>query len=240
MITLHRSNYTYFHQDQRLEGYLAYDTQHHERRPAVLVVHDWSGRNAFACNKADLLAKLGYVGFAVDMYGDAQVADTVEEKKKLMEAVSHDRHFLRERIHSALKVVQGLEQVDHRRIAAIGFCFGGLCVLDLARYGADILGAVCFHGLLNKPDNIDNQHIKAKILALQGYDDPMVPPEQINAFCEEMNNANVDWQIHWYGHTQHAFSNPLANDKDMGTVYNAIAERRSMRAMTDFLNEIFS
>ena len=239
MSSLHQSKHVYFHANQSLEGYVAYDDSHQQRRPAVIVIHDWSGRNKFACDKADLLADLGYVGFAVDMYGDARVGETVDEKTTLMQEVAHDRLFLRARLQAALHAVVALEQVDESRVAVIGFCFGGLCALDLARSGANINGVVSFHGLLEKPAEIDNQPIKAKVLALHGYNDPMVPPLQVNAFCEEMTEAGVDWQMHMYGQTMHAFTNPLADDLTMGTVYNPAAEHRAIQSMKDFLSELF-
>lgn len=237
---MHKANYIYHHGEQALHGYLSYDNKIKAPRPAVLVVHDWSGRNEFACQKADMLAQLGYVGFAVDMYGEGRVGDTVEEKQALMHPLIHDRHLLRARIQAALDAMLGLAEVDNTRIAVIGFCFGGLCALDLARSGADIAGVVTFHGLLNKPDDMPNQSITAKILALHGYADPMVKPDDVNVFCQEMTQAGADWQVHMYGNTQHAFTNPLAHDANMGTVYNAQAARRSMQAMTEFLEEVFT
>ena len=237
---MHASSYIYYHGEQALHGYLAYDDKNEGPRPAVLVIHDWSGRNDFACQKADMLAQLGYLGFAVDMYGEGRVGETVEEKQALMYPLVHDRALLRDRIQSAFDTLLGLAEVDNRRIAVIGFCFGGLCALDLARSGADIAGVVSFHGLLNKPDDVPNQPIKAKILALHGYDDPMVRPDDVNAFCQEMTQAGVDWQVHMYGNTQHAFTNPLAHDMAMGTVYNALAARRSVQAMVEFLDEVFT
>ncbi len=239
MTALYQSNYTYHHGEQQLEGYVAYDENNQQRRPAVLVVHDWSGRNTFACEKADLLARLGYVGFAVDMYGDGRVGETIDEKMALMQEVLHDRVFLRERIQSALDAVLTLEQVDRRRVAVIGFCFGGLCALELARSGADIHGTVSFHGLLNQADGLSNQLIKSKVLVLHGYDDPSVTPEAVNVFCQEMTDAGVDWQVHMYGRTVHGFTNPLAKDAPRGIVYNPVAERRSIQSMTNFLEEVF-
>jgi len=133
-----------------------------------------------------------------------------------------------------------MDEVDSSRIAVIGFCFGGLCALDLARSGANILGVVSFHGLLNKPSEHNRHKIKAKVLALHGYDDPMVTPKHVNDFCKEMTDAGVDWQMHMYGHTQHAFTNPQAHDKTLGTIYNAQAEHRSLQAMSNFLQELFA
>ncbi|CEK09576.1 dienelactone hydrolase family protein [Legionella hackeliae] len=234
------SNYLYHHGEQELHGFLAYDERIDQPRPAVLVAHDWSGRNDFACEKAKMLAELGYVGFALDMYGQGRIGTITPEKMALMEPLANDRLLLRARMRAAYDAVLGMSEVDNSRIAVIGFCFGGLCALDLARSGADLKGVVSFHGLLDKPKDIPNQPIKAKVLALHGYDDPMVKPEQVNEFCHEMTEAHVDWQVHMYGHTQHAFANPHAHDKQLGTIYNAKAERRALQSMANFLAEIFA
>lgn len=236
---MHISNYIYYHVEQELHGHLAYDDLEDAPRPAVLVVHDWSGRNDFACQKAEMLAKMGYLGFAVDMYGRGRLGETVDEKQALMMPLVNDRRLLRARIRAALDAIIAMPEVDNDRVAVMGFCFGGLCALDLARSGADIAGAISFHGILNKPDELAIHPIKAKVLVLHGYDDPMVSPAQIKLFCQEMDEAGVDWQVHMYGRTQHAFTNPHAHDKTSGTIYNAVAARRSMQAMTDFLEELF-
>lgn len=222
-----------------LEGYYAYNDNINEKKPAVLVCHDWSGKNDFACAKADHLAELGYVGFAVDMFGKGVKGETKEEKSALIQPFMQDRGKLQKRILAAFNCVKELEQVDKTRIGVIGFCFGGLCALDLARSGADIKGAVSFHGLLHAPENIASHKIQAKILALHGYDDPMVTPDKITNFANEMTHANVDWQFNIYGHTMHAFTNPKANDPDFGTVYNENADHRSWIAMKEFFKEIF-
>jgi dienelactone hydrolase len=148
--------------------------------------------------------------------------------------------MLQNRIQAALNAVKQLPQVDINNIAAMGFCFGGLCVLDLARTGADIKGVVSFHGLLVKPENTQGIKIKAKILALHGRDDPMVLADLVFNFQEEMTQADADWQFISYGHTVHAFTNPVANDPDFGTVYQADADRRSWQAMQNFFAEIFA
>lgn len=220
-----------------LEGFYVYDDQHTGKRPAVLVAHDWSGKNEFACKKAEKLAELGYVGFALDMYGKGKLGSTKEEKSALMSPLAADRTLLQHRILAAFETVKSLEQVDSARIGAIGFCFGGLCVLDLARSGADVKGVVSFHGLLNAPDKVTGKKIKAKILALHGYDDPMVTHDNVIQFGNEMTQAHVDWQLHMYGNTMHAFTNPEANDPGFGTVYNKIADVRSWEAMKDFFAE---
>ena len=235
---MYTSNYIYHHGEQEMHGYVAYNDDG-KQRPAVLIVHDWSGRNEFVCNKALMMANLGYVGFAIDMYGHGRIGETTDEKLALMQPLVNDRLLLRDRVTAALDALITMDEVDDSRIAAIGFCFGGLCVLDLARSGASILGAVSFHGLLGAPLDLPSNTIKAKILALHGYDDPMVSQLQVNDFCQEMTKASVDWQIHMYGHTQHAFSNPEAHDKVLGTIYNPDAERRSLQSMTNFLEELF-
>lgn len=237
---MHSSNYLYHHGEQELHGFLAYDDSHDKPRPAVLVAHDWSGRNEFACEKAQMLAGLGYVGFALDMYGQGRLGDTVPEKKALMEPLVSDRSLLRERIRAGYDALIALPEVDINRVAAIGFCFGGLCVLDLARSGAEVKGVVSFHGILSPPqEKLPKNFIKAKVLALHGYNDPMVLPKQVEEFCQEMTEAKVDWQVHMYGHTQHGFTNPQANDLQMGTVYQATSEHRSFQSMRNFLQEIF-
>lgn len=234
------SNYLYHHGEQELHGFLAYDETHEHPRPAVLIAHDWSGRNEFACEKAQDLAEMGYVGFALDMYGVGRLGTTTQEKKALMEPLINDRLLLRARLQAAYDAIIGMPEVDINRIAIIGFCFGGLCALDLARSGADLKGVVSFHGLLAKPKDIPNKTISAKVLALHGYEDPMVKSEELKTFCEEMTTAQVDWQVHMYGHAQHAFTNPHAHDSYLGTVYNETAAHRAFQAMANFLTEIFT
>ncbi|KTC97718.1 dienelactone hydrolase family protein [Legionella erythra] len=237
---MHTSNYIYHHGEQELHGFLAYDDSHDRQRPAVLVAHDWTGRNDFACKKAEMLAKMGYLGFALDMYGHGRLGETTDEKMGLMQPLANDRLLLRDRINAAFDAVIAMPEVDNNRVAAIGFCFGGLCVLDLARSGVPLKGVVSFHGLLNKPKELHTHPISAKILALHGYDDPMVRPDQVTEFCQEMTDAQVDWQVYMYGHTEHAFTNPEAHDMQLGTIYNPVAERRALKAMDNFLQEIFA
>ena len=237
---MHTSNYLYHHGEQELHGFLAYDDQIEHPRPAVLVAHDWSGRNDFVCEKARMLAEMGYVGFALDMYGQGRIGNSLSEKTALMQPLINDRVLLVERISSAFDAVIGLSEVDPARVAAIGFCFGGLCALDLARSGADLRGVVSFHGALDKPKDMPKTPILAKILALHGYDDPMVSPEKVKEFCTEMTAAEVDWQVHMYGHTMHGFTNPTANDVQSGIVYNAKADKRAFQSMSNFLREVLN
>lgn len=235
---MHTSNYIYHHGEQELHGFLAYDDSIDRPQPAVLVAPDWTGRNEFACQKAQMLAEMGYIGFAIDMYGRGRLGASNDEKMALMNPLANDRRMLRDRVRAAYDALIAMPEVDNNRIAIIGFCFGGLCALDLARSGADIKGVVSFHGLLSKPDKLKSEPIKAKILALHGYDDPLVKPESMNSFCQEMTDAKVDWQVQMYGHVQHAFTNPLAHDTQLGLIYNAVAAQRAWQAMSNFLSEI--
>lgn len=225
--------------DTQLAGYLAYN-ETGAPLPAVLVAHDWSGRREFACQAAERVAALGYAGFALDMYGKGifgRDGDT-EGNAALMNPYASDRVLLRQRINAALNAVRELPQVDPAKIAAMGYCFGGMCVLELARSGADVKGVISIHGIFS-PGNAVNKKISAKVLCLHGHDDPMVPPEQVLAFEKEMTDAGADWQIHVYGGTMHAFTNPIANNPDFGTVYKEKAAKRAYQSVANFLDEIF-
>lgn len=230
----------YMDGDVVLEAFFAFDDSLSGRRPAVLINHTWVGRDDFVAEKAKKLAALGYVGFAVDMYGKGVLGSDREENMRLMQPFMTDRAMLQQRMKAALATVKLMPWVDDSKIASIGFCFGGLCSLDLARTGVDIKGVVSFHGLLDAPGNTQGNAIKAKVLVLHGRDDPMNPAEQVLAFEREMTEAGADWQLHTYGHTMHAFTNPLANDPAFGTVYQPSADRRSWIAMQNFLAEIFA
>lgn len=230
----------YFHEGVCLEGFFAWDDAATQALPAVLVSHAWMGRDEFACDKARKLAELGYAAFALDLYGKGVIGSGPEENAKLMQPFMDDRTLLQARITTALDAVRSLKEVDGSRIAALGFCFGGLCVLDLARTGADIRGVISFHGLLIPPGNTRGNRIKAKVLVLHGHDDPLAPPEQVLALEKELTEAGADWQVHVYGGTVHAFTNPRANDPAFGTVYKESADRRSWQSMQNFLAEVLN
>ncbi|MEK6596320.1 MAG: dienelactone hydrolase family protein [Pseudomonadota bacterium] len=224
---------------RQLEGYLAYH-ETDQPKPAVLIAHDWSGRREFACKAAERIADMGYIGFALDMYGKGIFgADGDAEKNgALMSPFATDRTLLRRRINAALHAVRQLPQVDATKVAAMGYCFGGMCVLELARSGADVRGVISIHGIF-APGKVANEKITAKVLCLHGHDDPMVPPEQILVFETEMTQAGVDWQVHVYGGTMHAFTNPKANNPDFGTVYKEVAANRAYQSIANFLGEVF-
>ena len=222
--------------DIELEGYVAYPDE--EKAPLVLIAHTWAGKDDFVHERAEALAALGYVGFAVDMYGNGKVGSNTEENQSLMAPLLSDRNVLKDRITSALNFGKSLPGVDPNKVAAIGYCLGGLVVLDLARSGENFQGLVSFHGLLMGSD-ISEKGIQAKILVLHGERDPMVPLDMVNAFQKEMTKAGADWQLHSYGGTYHAFTKPGANDPNLGTQYNKSAAERSWKSMQNFFEEIF-
>lgn len=230
----------YKHGQTALEGYLAYDDSFSGTRPGVLVVHEWTGIGAYVKMRTEQLAKLGYVAFAIDMYGKGIRPTNAEEAGKQAGIYRADRQLMRARAEAGLEVLQKHKLVDPQRIAAIGYCFGGGVALELARSGADLKGVVSFHGTLDTPNPGDAKNIKGKVLVLHGADDPFVTAEQVTAFQEEMRKAKVDWQMVIYGGAVHSFTNPESgNDPSKGVAYNAEADRRSWQAMRDFFDEIF-
>lgn len=239
-MALNTTTVEYFDLNTRLEGYLAYDDQASSPLPAVLIAHAWGGRDEFVCEKARELARLGYAGFALDMYGKGVFGESNEENAALMKPFMDDRSLLQRRITAGLNALRALDPVDPAQIAAMGFCFGGLCVLDLARTGADLKGVISFHGLLLAPGNTQDQQIQSKVLVLHGDDDPMVSSSDIRMLHEELTSCGCDWQFHIYGNTMHAFTNPVANDPEFGTVYQPIADKRSWESMKLFFQECFA
>lgn len=224
--------------DTLLEGFLCYNAARPGPLPAVIVSHAWGGRDEFVERKARRLAWQGYATFALDMYGKGIRGRNPQENQALMTPFVKDRALLARRINVALTAAKALPQVDGNRVAAMGFCFGGMCVLDLARSGAELRGVASFHGLL-KPNGLANSaRIKARILMLHGYDDPLAPPDDVQAIAREFTRAGADWQLHAYGHNVHAFTNPEANDRSGGMAYNADADRRSWHTLSQFLDEI--
>lgn len=226
--------------DDSFEGFIAWDESAGEPRPGVLIAHAWRGLSEQEQGKAGDLAELGYVGFALDLYGKGVRGGSIEQNRKLIRPFMEDRAMLQRRMQLGLRVARAQDEVDERRVAAIGFCFGGLCVLDLARTGADLSGVISFHGLLTPPENTGDNRVKAKVLVLHGWDDPMATPEHVVALGHELTAMHADWQTHAYGNAMHAFTNPAANDPDFGTVYQADADRRSWQSMQAFLAEVFS
>ena len=206
-------------------------------RPAVILFPTIMGRSDLELGFARKLAELGYAAIVADLYGVANRSR--EECRGLMNALLADRPRLQSRLVQVLGTVRGQAEVDASRVAAIGYCFGGLCALDLARTGADLKGVASFHGLFTPPGNLDGTPIRAKVIAFHGWDDPYVPPTDVEALGRELSEAGADWQIHAYGGVMHGFTNPAANSPENGLAYNAVAEARSWRSLTAFLEECF-
>jgi dienelactone hydrolase len=226
--------------DTVLEGWLAYDERVKGPRPAVLIIHQWKGLTDYEKKRAEMLAQLGYNVFALGIYGkgvrpkDPQAAGAEAGKYK------KDRDLLRARAQAGLAVLQKHPLTDAKRVAAIGYCFGGTAVLELARSGADVAGVVSFHGGLDSPRPADGKNIKARVLALHGADDPFEPPADLAAFEEEMRQANVDWELIKYGGAVHSFTDWNAGDNaKAGAAYNEKADHRSWEDMRRFFAEIF-
>jgi dienelactone hydrolase len=222
-----------------LQGYLAYDDTK-TSAPGVLVVHEWWGNNDYSHKRAEQLAELGYVAFALDMYGKGVVAKDPQEAGKLAGPFRQDRALMRSRATAGLDVLKAQKNVDAKRIAVIGYCFGGSTAIELARGGADLVGVVSFHGGLDFPNPDDMKNIKGHLLVCTGADDPSVPPEKVTSFEDQLRKANVDYIINVYGGAVHAFSNPAADAHNIpGIKYNEKADKRSWEAMKAFFTEIF-
>ena len=221
--------------DVVLEGYVA-RPEGQGPRPGVLIVHQWKGLGDFEKGKARALAELGYVAFAVDIYGKGvRPKDANEAREQAGKYRGGDRKLFRQRLLAGLERLKKFEGVDAKRIGAIGFCFGGTGVLELARSGADIRGVVSFHGGLGTPNPEDAKNIRCKVCVCHGADDPHVPDDEVLAFMQEMRDAKVDWQFHAYGGAVHSFTDPSANRPS--AKYHEAADKRSWKTMRAFFEE---
>lgn len=231
---------TYQHAGQTFRGDLVYDDAFAGRRPGVLIIHEWMGLVPLTRQKAEAVAKLGYVALATDMYGEGRTAKNTQEASQWATALRQDRALMRARARAGLEALRNHPRVDGTKVAAMGYCFGGGVALELARSGAPLRGTVSFHGNLDTPNPADARNIKGQVLILHGADDPLVPAEQVAAFHTEMRNAKVDWQMNTYGGAVHSFTNPEAgNDPSKGVAYDEKADRRSWEALKRFLQRVF-
>jgi dienelactone hydrolase len=223
-----------------LEGYLAYDDSISGKRPGVLIVHQWMGLTDYEKMRAKMLAQMGYVAFCADIYGKGVRPTSPQEAGALAGKFKNDRGLLRARVNAGLDALKNNQYVDPDRVAAIGYCFGGTTVIELARSGAKLNGVVSFHGGLDSPNPADGKNIRCKLLILAGADDPFQKPADLTAFENEMRDSKVDWQITFYGGAVHAFTQRDVDKFNMsGAKYNESADKRSWRAMRDFFAEIF-
>lgn len=231
----------YKHGEVVLQGFLAYDDASSEKRPGVLVVHEWMGINDYARKRAEQLASLGYVAFALDMYGKDVKVTNAQEASTWAGKFYTDRQLMRDRANAGLEQLRAFRLTDPQRIAAIGYCFGGSTVLELARGGTPISGVVSFHGNLSNPTPANAANIKTKVLVCHGAIDPYVPMEQVNQFVAEMDSAKVDYALVMYANAVHGFTNPNNGmDNSKGAAYNEKADKRSWEAMKTFFAEIFA
>lgn len=226
--------------DTILEGFLAWNDDKSAQRPGILIVHEWTGINDHMKQRAEMLAKLGYVAFAADIYGKGIRPVAQSEAAKTAGIYKNDRPLMRARVRAGLDELKKQKLTDPQRIAAIGYCFGGTTVLELVRDAANIQGVVSFHGGLSTPTPHDAKNIKAKVLALHGADDPFVKADEVAAFQDEMRKGGVDWQFISYSNAVHSFTNKATgSDNSKGAAYNENADRRSWEAMKAFFEEIF-
>lgn len=225
--------------DKTFEGFVAYDDAKKGSRPGVMIVHNWLGVTAETESKAIETAKLGYVAFAGDIYGKGIRPANMDEASKLATSYKTNIPLLRERALLALEELKKQPNVNAKKLFVSGYCFGGTTALEVARSGADILGAISFHGGLGTPNTSDAKNIKAQILVNHGAIDPFVKPEEIQAFHKEMNDAKVNYQFNEYSGAVHSFTDKsVGDDISKGQAYNAQADRRSWEAYKDFLAEL--
>ena len=238
---VHTETVLYKHGDTTLEGYLAYPEDAGKTPlPGVVVIHDWSGPGPYVQMRAEQLAGAGFVALAIDMYGKDVRPKTRDECAKQAGIYRADRALMRARARAGLDLLLSNPKVDPKKIAAIGYCFGGGTALELGRSGAPLAGVVSFHGNLDTPNPADAKAIQGKILICHGADDPFVPQDQVAAFQKEMKDAGVDYQLIQYSGAVHGFTRKdSGNDPSKGMAYNEAADRRSWNAMMQFFGEIF-
>ncbi len=226
-----------------MKGYLAYDDAVKDKRPGILVVHEWWGHNDYARKRARMLAEMGYVALAVDMYGDGKQANHPEDAKKFSAALFADHAILRARFQAAEKLLRRHKAVDGERLGAIGYCLGGGVVLEMARAGENLAGVASFHGGLGTPSPAQKGKVKARVLVLNGADDSFVTPEQIGNFKKEMETAGVKYRFIDYPGAKHSFTNPdadtYAKQFNMPIGYNAAADKQSWAEMSKFFDGLF-
>lgn len=221
------------------EGVLAYNNRASTKRPVVLISHAYGGQSKFEETKAKEIAELGYVGFAIDIYGKGKRAKSPDEAQQLMDNLNNNRSQLSQRMMTSLDTAKSLEIVDNENVGAIGFCFGGKCVLDLARSGIKIKGCVSFHGVYDAPNINQETKINTSLLILHGWDDPLAQPADVIELTKELTKKGADWELNAYGHTGHAFTNPKANLPEKGLVYSKEANSKSWKRMSEFLSNKF-
>jgi dienelactone hydrolase len=234
---------TYESDGEVLKGFLAYDENIEGKRPGILVVHEWWGHNPYARKRAKMLAELGYTALAIDMFGDGRQANHPDDAMKFVQEVLEDLPNAEARFKAGLNLLKANPMTNPAQIAAIGYCFGGGVVIHMALTGADLDGVVSFHGALEVASSVEPGQVKAKILVLNGADDPFVTKEQINNFKKVMKNVNVDYQLISYSGAKHSFTNPdadsLGKKFNLPLAYNNSADEQSWAELQTFLDTLF-
>ncbi len=216
---------------------MVWDDDADDPRPVVMVCGTILGRNDFAIDRARAIARLGYVGVALDVYGDGFATSDFEAGRTHMDALKADREELRERLAASIDFVGSQPNVDSMKMAVMGYCFGGLCALDVARSRDDIVAVASFHGVLAPPSRTLEKPINAKVLIMHGNEDPLISADEIKAVQDELTAREADWQFHTYGFTYHSFAVPGANVPERGLQYNEHAQARSWATLEGFLRE---
>lgn len=233
---------TYTADGTTLKGWIAYDDAVKGKRPAVLVVHEWWGHNAYARKRANMLAELGYVALAVDMYGDGKQALHPDDAGKFAGEVAKNKPMAKARFEAAMKLLREQSNVNGDKLAAIGYCFGGSVVLNMAREGEDLKAVASFHGGLATDAPAQPGKIKAQIRSFTGADDKMIPAAQVEGFKQEMDKAGVDYKVVIYPGAMHSFTNPDADEYgkkfNIPLAYNAAADKDSWAQLQVFLAEV--
>ncbi len=240
---IHTEEVTYKSGDETLKGFIAYDADSKEKRPGVIVVHEWWGNNDYSRKRATMLAELGYTALAIDMYGDGKLAANPDEAGKLAGSVYKDFEKGKERFNAGLDFLKSQSTVDSSRIAAIGYCFGGGIALNMARQGSDLKGVVSFHGSLDPIKPAKKGEVKAKLLVEHGGADNFVPMEKVDALKKEMEEAGADLKVTVHPGATHVFTNKdadrYAKEFKMPIAYNAEADKKSWEEMISFLASVF-
>ena len=234
---------TYMVGETTLKGYLAYDDAAKEARPGILVVHEWWGHNEYARKRARMFAERGYTALALDMYGDGKQAHHPDDAGKFATEVSQNAALTQARFEGALALLKREKSVDPDNIAAVGYCFGGTVVLNMARIGEPLKAVASFHGGLSTQHPAEPGRVKARIISFTGTEDPMIPATQVAAFRQEMENASVNYKVVTYPGVKHAFTNPEADKHaakfKLPLAYNAAADKASWNEALAFLAEAF-
>jgi dienelactone hydrolase len=229
--------------DTTLKGYIAYDDAIRGKRPGILVVHEWWGNNGYARERATMLAKLGYTALALDMYGEGKEARHPDEAAKFSNELAKNLPLAKARFESAMKLLQQQDSVDAKNIAALGYCFGGSVVLQMARLGKDLKGVASFHGSLATEKPAEPGKVRARIISFTGTEDPMIPAKQVAAFRQEMERAGVDYKVVTFAGVKHSFTNPAADEYgrkfNLPLAYDVAADRASWDETKSFLADIF-